>query len=168
MNKFKYSRNQRIFNIYFKKCRKKLWKVLKPILIFILKLFGWLVLLGIIFIITSYDDYGNKPSIWLVFAFYIGIISQHYTDDNNYKNWLERSQYDEFYNRFCEQYQPHIIGYIIMFAIGLKYCNTWGFIVCVLLPYFIDLWDRRYITNNIKQDMILERLKTNQSLTSLQ
>lgn len=157
--KQRYTRKQRIRNIKIKKFEKCLCKIFKPKLIFLLKTFSWLVLLGVILIVTSYDGYENKPNICAVLGLYILIVVQHYTDDLNYENWLQKAEYDEFYKRFCEQYHPHIIGYFIMYIIGLLCCNTIGFIACVFFCYIIDLWERRFITADIKQDMILENFK---------
>lgn len=50
-------------------------------------------------------------------------------------------------------------SYIFMYGIGLKYCDSLGLMACVGIAYCMDLWERRYLTNDIKQSMILEKLK---------
>lgn len=160
--KQRFSRNERIFNVRYKRIKKRIWKALKPSLIFILKLFGWAILFAILCLLASYDFYYNDNiNGWLVISIYIWVILSHRSDKVNYKAWQEKAKYSEFDKRFCELWRPSLIGYLFAFWIGLKFCNNFEFILIMLTANCYDLWTRRYLTNNIKNDLILEELQKN-------
>ena len=155
--KERYTREERIRRIKNKKKQKKIWKFLKPKIIILLKVIGWLLLFVVISLFAPYE---NKIDVWLVFAVYIFTIINHYNLSKNYKDWEEQAEYNEFYKRFCNVWKPWNIqaANLIMFFICLKLFDTVGFVICVLIPYLYDIWGRRFITTDIKQNLILEKL----------
>lgn len=127
----------------------------KKFFIVLLKIVLWFALFCLILLLTNYSE--EKVSLTLVIAGYIFILVNFYTIKNNYKNWQESES--EFNKRFCEQWRPNILGYLFVFVVGLLYLNSFEFIIAIVFAYCMELWDRRFITNDIKQDMILEKLK---------
>lgn len=160
IKKFAIRRKPKLLNLYknLRSMRKRLLEFFKPKLIFILKVLMWLVLLMLIFLIFSYDY--EKPDFWAVVSIYMWIIINHYIEENNYKNWQMQAECDEFYQIFCQRWQPHIIiNLLVIFGLALKFCDTFGLIIGIIFVYFVDLWNRQFITSDIKQDLILSKLK---------
>ena len=130
--------------------------MLKKILKIILKIIGWLGLFVLLLIIRAYNE--KEPDFYMVTALYTIIIIEYYRLKSDYSYWQLLAESDEFHERFCKRYSPNILGNIFVFAIGLRFFNIIGVVVCVILPYLYDLWERRFITADIKQDIILEKL----------
>lgn len=130
--------------------------MLKKILKIILKIIGWLGLFVLLLIIRAYND--KEPDFSTVTAFYIVFIIHYYKLKSDYSYWQSLAASDEFYERFCKRYYPNVFGYIFAFTIGLRFFNIIGIAVCLILTYLYDLWERRFITADIKQDIILEKL----------
>lgn len=140
--------------VYFRTL-KHILKRIKPLLSFILKVILWLILFGAILFFTNYTE--EKIPFYIVFCAYIFLVTNYYSLKNNYKIWQESES--EFYKRFCEKWHPTILGYLFVFAFGIMYFDLFQFILFMFIAYCMELWDRRFITNEIKQDLILEKLK---------
>lgn len=132
----------------------KLLKVLKVLLY----CFLWFVLFVVIYIFL-FDKYDSKISEAMFLGVYIAILIFYYLNKKNYENWKNFAEYDKFHKLFCKRYKPSIIGNLIIFCVCVKFCNSIQlFVFSFLLPLILDTWDRRYITQDIKLDMILEKL----------
>ena len=140
---------------------RKTREIIKPVLLYILKFFGWIFLLIILCLLAGYNTYDNNISIGLVIFCYIFIIITYRGEIKSFKDWQQLAEKNEFYQKFCNQWQPHILGYLFVFWIGLKFCNNFEFIALILFSYCFNIWDRRYITHDIKHDMILKKLQEN-------
>lgn len=125
----------------------------------VLKIVGWLLVLGVLLLIASYNDHDNAAAC--AFSVYVMLFLLYCSKIRPYKNWVQMAEYDEFYKKFTEQYNPE--SFIVYGILGLmiisKFFNAWGFIVYLIVSEAYDLWDRRYITTNIKQDLILGKLE---------
>ena len=151
---------QRINRITTYKIKKKLKKFLKKFFKVIFTFLKYIILFVILCLLSSYDFYDNsRLNGWLVVWFYLWVIMIHKDNKINYKSWQDKGKYSEFDKRFCELWQPSIIGFLFCFWIGLKFCNNFEFILIMFIPYCYDLWTRRYLTTDIKQDLILKELQ---------
>lgn len=161
IKKFSLRRKPNLLHFYknLNKIKKTIYNILKPILSFILQLIGWGILFGLICMLASYNTYDSKVDLWIAILIYIWTTLSHKCNKINYKTWQEKAKTDDFYNYFCSEWKPHVSGYLVAFWFGLKFCNNFEFIIIMIMSYCLDLWDRRYITQNIKQDMILKKLK---------
>jgi hypothetical protein len=87
--------------------------------------------------------------------------------NKNYENWVKNSKQEHFifycekevffYKKFCEMYNPtmyslSMLGFCVF---GHIFFNFHYYLLILLILYSYDLWDRRYLTNEIKQNMIL-------------
>ena len=152
----------RIIRIFYKtqiQILKKIFKILKksikPLFIICLIVVSFVLL-------TMFSNYlEEKIPFWLVVIVYLGIIINYYLAKQNYKSWQSLAANSEFEKRFCEAWRPHIIDFLIVFFVSLKFCDAFGFIVLNCLCYMVEIWDRRYLTTTIKQDLILEKLNKN-------
>ena len=147
----KHIRQQRINKVILKRIKKKLLAISK----LILKVIGWALLFGIILIFSEPEI--EKP-LWIIATIYITLIINFVIDNKNYREWQKTPNVNSFNRRFCTEWHPSIFGKLVVFWFALKYFDLFGFIISFLFVYCMDLWDRRYITNNIKNDMILEEL----------
>ena len=149
----------RILKIHFYLFKKNIKKPLQQFLKFFASCIGGLIVFKIICISASYDSYDESAiPFWVVVLFYIGLIINHIGIKQLYKNWEQQAEYNEFQKRFCQEYKPKIFDDLICFWLGLKFFNTPLFICLIFALCINDTWNRRYITNNIKHDLILEKL----------
>lgn len=149
-----------ILKIRLYKFRKRLWRIIKSFLLFIMKLAGWLILFAIICYVASYDSNSdNAIPFWLVGGLYFALILNYFSLKRSYENWKYYAKDDEFYKCFCQEYSPRIFEDLLCFCLALKYFDTSMFICFIFALCLKDIWDRRYITNNIKHDLILAKLK---------
>ena len=150
----------RLLRIYFgtlKHIIKKPLKYLKPLLLFSLKACLWVCVFGAICLFTNYSE--EKIPFGLVVFIYILIVVHHYQINSLYKNWEKYGETDEYYKDFCKQWHPNVLFYLIIFSFSLYYFDIFGFIFSNIFAHCFELWDRRYIGNNIKLDMILKNIK---------
>ena len=144
---------KKFFKNDFKKITKEIFKIIFGFL-------KYIVLFVLLCFLASYDFYyDNKIESWLVIWFYIWFLVIHKSDKINYKSWQEKAKYNEFEKIFCDLWKPPLIGYLFAFWIGLKFCNNFEFILIMFIANCYDLWTRRYLTNDIKQDLILKELE---------
>lgn len=125
----------------------------------VLKIVGWLLVLGVLLLIASYNDHDS--AILCTFGVYVCILSSYYGNKLAYKEWKNMAEYDEFYKRFTVRCNP--LSWVFYGILGLmifaKFFNCWGFVIYFIVFNAYDLWDRRYNTTDIKQDLILEKLE---------
>jgi hypothetical protein len=114
---------------------------------------------GILYLIILWLAEFNSDKISPGFAFcvYFYIVINHYMIHDRYSRWKESES--EFDREFCYQWRPNTLFYFILFWVGLKFGNTIELIFLMTIAYALELWDRRFITSDIKQDMILKELK---------
>lgn len=119
--------------------------------------YGVIYLVGISILYSSYNEIQVSQGI-LTTAFLAMLYYQKSTE-SHYKYWESMIDSDFYYN-FTKSYKPPILlpQLILLFVIA-KYCSNGTFILCFLAMFTYDLWDRRYITHDIKHDMILKELK---------
>lgn len=134
---------------------KKIYEKIKPFCVFVLKVLFWLILLGAILFFTNYSD--EKIPLFIVLCAYIFILLNFYNSKDRYNDWQNSEA--EFYKRFCKSWHPTIVGYLFVFVFGIIYFDLFQFLLFMFLTYCTELWDRRFITADIKQDLILEELK---------
>ena len=144
-------RQHRINKVIWRRIKKKIMPIIKSILKFI----GWAVLFVII---LSLAEPNEEIPFWIITTLYIALIINLITDNSNYKSWQQQAKNNDFYNRFCSEWHPSIFWKLFVFWFALKYFEFAGFVSAYLFVYCMDLWDRRYITHNIKHDLILEEL----------
>lgn len=150
----------RLIRIYFKTlkhCILRLLKISKPLIIFLLRICLWGSIFCIIGMFTNYSD--ERIPFWLLIAVYINIVIHHYSINRNYKDWEELAEYDEFNKEFCKQWSPNVLNYLFVYAFSAYYFNIFEFIIAIVFVYCIELWDRRYISNSIKLDLLLKNSK---------
>ena len=134
---------------------------LTNIISFVLKFIGYFILFCIVTFLFNEDF---KLSVgWYIFGF-LYTLNYYYTAKTNYKSWLSRAEYDIFYNNFCKQYSvPFFYLYVVLWFAN-RFCNNGGiYLLVIYSATLLDLWERRYLTNDIKQDMILRRLENERS-----
>lgn len=153
-NKFSQIRQIVKCKMFVKKCFKLLFKILKVVAIIII--WGLLYLLLTVF---TYDEYNSTIPMFLVIFIYFILIQDYYRKIKNYDDWCKTSQYDEFYKRFCRKYYPCIWSPFIVYAISLKFCNSFEFLLSIMLILSTDTNDRRFYTNETNLEMIREKLK---------
>lgn len=155
-----HTREQRIRRVIFVRIKRRVWKFLKPLFSFLFKFIGWGALYLFLDITSSHNsEYGDRLNYWLTIGIFIYIILFHKAEKENYKSWQSQAKYDEFHKIFCDLWKPSITNYLIAFWFGLKFCNNFEFVILMIIIRSLSLWDRRFITNDIKQDIILKRLK---------
>lgn len=133
----------------------KLGKILKVVWEIIY--YGVIYLVGISILYSSYNEIQVSQGI-LTTAF-LAMLYYHKSTESHYKYWESMIDSDFYYN-FTKNYKPPILlpQLILLFVIA-KYCSNGAFILCFLAMFTYDLWDRRYVTHDIKHDMILQELK---------
>lgn len=133
----------------------KLGKILKVVWEIIY--YGIIYLIGISLVYNSYTDIQVSQSL-LTMAF-IATLYYYKSIEGKYKLWESMTDSD-FYFNFIRSYKPPLLlpQLIILFILA-KYCSVGTFIILFIAMYSYDLWDRRYITHDIKHDMILQELK---------
>lgn len=129
------------------KCLKIIWEIIY---------YGLIYSIGIS---NTYNGYNEiQVSQGLLTIAFILILYNHKTLKNEYKNW-ESMINEKFYSRFMRSYKlPILLPQLVFLFVIAKYCTTGTFIILLIILFFYELWDRRYIGYNIKQDMILELL----------
>lgn len=139
-------------NVNFKEKLIKIAKIL-------FKVFIWTIIY-FIGIITCDNIYNETVSQGLVTGLFILIIYISWMSNKDYKYWLEQAEYNEFQKRFTNQYKPigKIFPIIWLFFFA-HYCSNSELVLLYIIWVSYDLWERRYLTSNIKQDLILEKLK---------
>jgi hypothetical protein len=131
-----------------KKALRVLWEIIY---------YGFIYLLGTGIIYNDYNDV--KVPQFLLTLILIALLSQHKSSKEDYKYWENKACDNNFYERFIKRYrmQPFLPIIIIVFIFA-RYCSVGTFIILYIIIVSYDLWDRRYITTDIKNDMILEKL----------
>lgn len=141
--------------LYKKKNTKKFAKFFKVIWEIIY--YSIIYLVGISFVYDSYTTVQVSQGL-LAFALLFTLV-QHKSIKEQYKIW-ESMQDDDFYYCFTKSYKPLLLlPQLILLFILAKFCSVGAFIILFVAMYTYDLWDRRYITHDIKHDMILKELK---------
>ena len=125
------------------------------------KIIGWLFLLGVLEFIASFNNNDNACGYTL--GVFIFILADYLQIKKDYSTWQELGKEDAFNKRFCEQWNPNtpFVWSVIILLFAVKILNGWGFFIFIAIYHFMNLWDRRFITSDIKQDLILEKLKNN-------
>lgn len=165
VEKFIEKKNKRNFLHKIKYVALKTWRktrrIIKKILLIMWELFYYW-LLGVIASINLYDSYSETKTPQGIFTFlYIGVIVYHKIIKGAYKSWEESAKHDEFNARFIRYYKlPLLLPQLIGLYFLAKFCSPGSFFICLLMFALFEISERRYITNNIKQDMILEKLDT--------
>lgn len=118
---------------------------------------------GVIYLIGVTLVYGGSKDVdvpqFLLFIVLTGLLTQHKTLKQDYKYWESIAPDDEFYRSFIKRYKVvPLLPIIVAFFIFAHYCSIGTFIILYVVATAYDLWDRRYITNDIKHDMILRKL----------
>ena len=119
--------------------------------------YGIIYLTGISIVYGGYNEV-EVPQFLLTLVL-IGILTQHKSLKQDYKYWESIAPDDEFYKRFTNRYkiQPLFPIIVIMFLLA-RFCSIGTFVILYIVITSYDLWDRRFITNDIKHDMILRKL----------
>ncbi len=130
---------------------------LTNIISFIFKFIGYFILFCIVTFFYNEDFKLNTG--WYIFGFLFTLL-QYYSSKNSYKTWLLNAEYDVFYNNFCKQYSvPFLMPFVVLWFAN-RFCDNGGIYFLIIYSFtLVDLWERRYLTNDIKQDMILRRLE---------
>ena len=120
--------------------------------------YGMIYLTGISIVYGGYNEV-EVPQFLLTLVL-IGILTQHKSLKQDYKYWESIAPDDMFYKCFTNRYkmQPLFPVIVIMFLLA-RYCSIGSFIILYIVITSYDLWDRRYITNDIKHDLILNEFK---------
>ena len=119
--------------------------------------YGAIYLVGISIIYDSYTEI-QVPQ-WLLATALLSTLWTHKGIKENYNTWLTMVDND-FYYSFTKAYKPLLLlPQLILLFVFAKYCSVGTFIILYVIILSYDLWDRRYITHNIKHDMILNELK---------
>jgi hypothetical protein len=144
--------------------RIKLWrktrKTIKKLLLVVWEIiyYGAIYLFGITKVYESYQE--PQVPIWLLSLALLIILINHKTMKSNYKDWQKQAEYNNFYKRFLWAYKlPQLLPQLILIFCFAKYCSTGSFIILSGFLLYADMEDRRYYTNDIKQDMILKKLE---------
>lgn len=101
--------------------------------------------------------------ICLVFLFYLISIQHYYFLKKDYIYWQKQSEYDStngnFHKNFVSRYSPE--GYIIVSILALfifsNFASVFEFILIWFLIGTYDIYERRYITLDVKLDLLLEK-----------
>ena len=153
---------------YLKFIRSNVFKWLIKAIKFCLKFVLWTIplFIGLLY----FDDYNSKINYSWVVGLYIywTVITKSLNDC--YKRWKEiaeikehfilHTKYEcEFNKIFCEKYNltgVQISGFIAVFA-PINYIELWQYLALFAFVYIFDMAERRYLTNDIKQDLIIEK-----------
>ena len=155
-DKEKFIRNQRIRKIRIWKIKKVLKKSIKKFF----KFLGWAILLFVICLAADYEQFSEKISIWFVIFMFTLIVNFYLCDIKNYKLYKSNIKKNEVDKRFYELWKPNILLSLILFWLGLRFGNVLSFLGCISVAWFIELWEKRFIISDIKQDLILEKLNS--------
>lgn len=111
-------------------------------------------------VLWVYNGATEPPTpFWLVCLIYLVLIFDNKSSKGRYKNWEWQAEHDEFYKRFVNQSKiPLLLPQLAFLFVFAKYFDTIWLVVYYLFLGFIDTCDRRFYTNDIKQDLILEKL----------
>lgn len=158
--KLRYKIHQRRFKIFkddavvinkYKICKK------------ILNILFGIIIWGIVYFIgitSLHENYDFKATQEVVTFLFFGILYISWQSNKNYKNWLMRAEQEEFYEKFTVHYKPIEKFWAIIFLfIFAHYCNNFELILMFIIWISYDLYERRFLTNDIKQDLILKELK---------
>ncbi len=113
-----------------------------------------------------YDWYKAQFSFNWVIGLYICWTFIQYQIGNSYKTWKNITQNStingEFNKRFCKEYNPtnYIIILFLAVFIPVNFVPIWLYILIFCSINIFDIYYRRYLTLEIKQDLILEKLTT--------
>ena len=141
--------------LYKKKNVKKFAKFFKVIWEIIY--YGIIYFVGISLVYDSYTEI-QVPQ-WLLTTALLSTLWTHKGIKESYNMWLTMVDSD-FYYSFTKDYKPlPLLPQLILLFVFAKYCSVGTFIILYVIILSYDLWDRRYITHNIKHDMILQELK---------
>ena len=142
----------------------KLWrktrKAIKKLLLVVWEIiyYGAIYLFGVTKVYESYPE--PQVPIALLNIVLLIILSIHKDLKKKYKIWEELGKYDEFQRRFVREYKvPLFLPQIVLIFLFAKYCSIGSFIILCSFMVYSDMEDRRYYTNDIKQDMILEKIE---------
>jgi len=162
-------RKNRTFRIFRYILKKRILPKIIKVIIWFLKFLLWLVPLFLS--PFYYDSYNAQFSFNWVLGLYIWWTFIQYQVRKNYKYWQEIGQIKEhfilhtkdeveFQKRFCNQYNPlnYIIILFLTVFIPVNHVPLWLYISIFIIINIYDTYDRRYLTNEIKQDLILEKL----------
>lgn len=141
---------------------KKLLKKGLDVFLWILKKILIIVAWGILYILLTtftYDEYTSKIPLFLVLFVFFIIVQNHYTRINKYEALRAFGEVNDFNRRFCCKYYPNIWSPFIVFALALKFCNSFEFLLCIALTLAMDTNDRRFYTIETNLEMIRENLK---------
>lgn len=135
---------------YFKKILKFFWEVL------------YYGIIGLIGLSCVYDGY-QTPQVpfWLTISVLFILIFNNKALKSSYKDWSNRADYDESYKKFIEKYRmPLLLPQIFFALVFARYCSIGSFLILSILLIHSDTLERRWLTTNIKQDIILNRLRS--------
>lgn len=141
---------------------KKLLKKGLDVFLWILKKILIIVAWGILYILLTvftYDEYSSSIPVFIVLFVYFILLQNYYQQTKQYDIWCKSSEYDDYYKRFCRKYYPRFWLPFIVYALGLKFCNSFEFLLSIALTLSIDTNDRRFYTNETNLEIIREMLK---------
>jgi hypothetical protein len=131
-----------------KKALRVLWEIIY---------YGFIYLLGTGIIYNDYNDVKVPQNLLTIIL--IMLFIQHKSTKQDCKYWQSMASDDNLYARFIKRYKVlPLLPLIIIVFIFARYCSIGAFIILYIIIVSYDLWDRRYITIDIKNDMILEKL----------
>lgn len=141
-------------------CWRKKRKIIKKSLKIIWEIiyYGFLYICGFSFVYDSYPE--AQVPLWILSIVLLFLLVEHKQGKSDYKIWINEAKHDEFYKNFTWNYKlPLLLPRLILTFIFAKWCSIGSFIILYFLMSYMDLSNRRYHTNIIKQEMILKKLE---------
>ena len=128
----------------------------------ILKFLFWL--LPIVISLFYYNEQYAHVPYWLVFLAYLYWSGLKLQCDANYKHWEDLSYFNDykgaFYKKFINDYKSKDFIIVLFFAVfvPINFFTIPEYIFLFVLICISDIYWRRYLTLEIKLDMLNEKL----------
>lgn len=171
IDKYKLKNNHRIYRIIRYILKKRIFPIIKKIIIGFSQFILWLI--PLCFAPLYYDDYNAKFSFGCVFGLYVYWTFIQYNSRRSYKQWQKLAQLKppyvlcssfevEFQKRFCKYYNPtnYIVVSFLAVFVPVNFVPLWLYLLIFFSIGVYDTYERRYLTLSLKQDLILEKVNT--------